>query len=758
MLMNPINRINIFSFFYPAILIALLFLLQFSLYADEGNKKRIDSLERVVNTTKNDRVKFCALKELGRYSVMENSPKALSYINQSATLAKQLNDSTFIALSEFVRALYLDQISEKDSAILVYTDVSEKLSRLNKKIELAQCYSFIGGIIFGKGNYQKSIYWFNRSNEIAEGIKYDHLVTNNFANIGSAYEQMGDHPKSITFFQKALSLAEKSNDIESLPRLLLDIGAAYGEGPNQDYAMNYFKRCQEMASKLKDTVLLLDTDMYIANNYYYNKKYDKAIEIYNQISKIAEKQHNNRSYAGALGNLGNVFADIGEFEKAQEYQLKAIEIFEKEEDSQGLTICYASIGSNYYSLKQYKKSIENYNKALKIATEMNSLEDLIEIHFGLSKTYKALNDYRNAYENYALYKQFNDSVNNTGNTKKLTEFELNFRFQAQQKEQELVQKNKEILSDEKLKRQKLVSYSSIVGVVLLLLLVGIVYRSSTQRKKANKYLQSLNNEIQSQNNIIAEKNEEITGSINYAKRIQSSFLTSETYIKQCLSEHFIVFNPRDIVSGDFYWVKEMYSNLYLCTADCTGHGIPGAFMSLIGMSVLNEIIHSKNNLRHTDEILNELRRIIILALNPLGSTEEGKDGMDAVLCRYDFRKMELEYSAANNSFYVIRKGVLLEFKPDKMPVGKYILDEKPFTRTIIPIEKGDCIYTFSDGYADQFGGPKGKKFKYSKLKELLLSIHHLPMRAQEGIIKESFENWKGNLEQVDDICIVGIRV
>ncbi|MES2396342.1 MAG: SpoIIE family protein phosphatase, partial [Bacteroidota bacterium] len=209
---------------------------------------------------------------------------------------------------------------------------------------------------------------------------------------------------------------------------------------------------------------------------------------------------------------------------------------------------------------------------------------------------------------------------------------------------------------------------------------------------------------------------------------------------------------------DFYWLMEKDNDLYVCTADCTGHGIPGAFMSLISMGILNEIIYSKSHLKHTDEILNELRRIIILAVNPEGSAEEGKDGMDTVLCRFDLKKMELEYSAANNSFYIIRNGELLVFKPDKMPVGKHIGLEKPFTRTVVPLEKGDCIYTFSDGYVDQFGGPKGKKFQSKQLKELFLANCHKPMYMQKEILNKQLQQWKGNCEQVDDILVIGIRV
>jgi serine phosphatase RsbU (regulator of sigma subunit) len=360
---------------------------------------------------------------------------------------------------------------------------------------------------------------------------------------------------------------------------------------------------------------------------------------------------------------------------------------------------------------------------------------------------------------------YRDSLFNEENIKKTVQAEMNFNFQKTQEAEKLDQEKKDLVQQEEIRRQKLLRYSFTFGFILMLLLAVIIFRNNKQKQRANIELANKNElikiqkkEVEFQKELLQEKNLEIIDSISYAERIQTSFLTSEKYISQRLTDYFILFNPRNIVSGDFYWIMEKHSSLYVCTADCTGHGIPGAFMSLIGMGILNEIIYSKSHIKHTDEIFNELRRIIILALNPEGISLEGKDGMDAVLCRYDFQKMELEYSAANNPFYIVRNGELLEFKPDKMPVGKYLGEEKPFTRTIISLEKGDCIYTFTDGYIDQFGGPNGKKFMSKQLKELLLANSHESMGKQKEIINKSLTSWKGNFDQVDDILVMGIRV
>lgn len=258
-------------------------------------------------------------------------------------------------------------------------------------------------------------------------------------------------------------------------------------------------------------------------------------------------------------------------------------------------------------------------------------------------------------------------------------------------------------------------------------------------------------------NIIHEKNREIMDSMHSAKRIQHALLASDTTLKKYLPEYFVLYKPKDIVSGDFYWANMVDNKFIMITADCTGHGVPGAFMSLLNISYLNEAIIEKK-ITSPEKILDYVRGQVISSLNPEGSDFESKDGMDAVLCVYDFKGLWLRFACANNPLWVVRKNDLIKFKPDKMPVGMHYGEEKPFSANTLGLRKGDIVYTFTDGYADQFGGPKGKKFKYKALKELLLSIQDKSMAEQKIILEETFTSWKGSLEQVDDVLVIGIRV
>lgn len=260
-------------------------------------------------------------------------------------------------------------------------------------------------------------------------------------------------------------------------------------------------------------------------------------------------------------------------------------------------------------------------------------------------------------------------------------------------------------------------------------------------------------EIQDKNAIIEQKNKDITDSINYAKKIQQAILSDIDEIKSYLPESFILLKPKDIVSGDFYWFTHRNNVTLVAAVDCTGHGVPGGFMSMIGNTFLNEIVGEKG-IMQPDQILNELREKVIHALRQKGDLLESKDGMDIALCAINGNK--LLFSGANNPLWLVRKNQIKEFSADKQPIGIYP-NSKPFTLHTEDLQKGDTLYIFSDGYADQFGGPKTKKFGYRNFRDLLISIHDKSMEEQKKILDETIEKWKAQLDQVDDILIIGFK-
>jgi serine phosphatase RsbU (regulator of sigma subunit) len=296
-------------------------------------------------------------------------------------------------------------------------------------------------------------------------------------------------------------------------------------------------------------------------------------------------------------------------------------------------------------------------------------------------------------------------------------------------------------------------YLMSLGAALILIIIIV----SLREKQLRKDKQILEDRVRERTAEIEAQKQEITSSIEYASRIQKAMLPIEDHFRNTFSDHFIFFKPRDIVSGDFYWIGEDENHVFFTVADCTGHGVPGAFMSTMGISTLNEIITNKRDLQ-ANTVLNLLRDKTKNSLHQTGKEGEAADGMDVAFCILHKNKKTLEFSGAYNPMFIFQGGEFKEYKADRMPIGIYYGEKESFTNYKINVKKGDEIYIFSDGLADQFGGPYGTKYKKSNLKKLLSEIHNKTMAEQRQIIENVFEKWKGTNDQIDDITIIGVRI
>lgn len=289
-----------------------------------------------------------------------------------------------------------------------------------------------------------------------------------------------------------------------------------------------------------------------------------------------------------------------------------------------------------------------------------------------------------------------------------------------------------------------------LGISLIIVAsgIGFVFHQSVRNAEAN---------YEREKKKVDDKNREIMDSIRYAKRIQTAILPEETEIKKALSLHFVYFQPKDVVSGDFYWLTKQNGKVYMAVCDCTGHGVPGAFVSMIGNDLLNQIIIEKG-LENPGDILTQLNNGVKSVFTREGAEQQAQDGMDMVLCTFDQDFKYLEFAGAKNPLFIIQNGELIKIKGDSYPIGGETELNYQFNNHKIGLQSGSTVYLLSDGYQDQFGGPKGKKFMIKQLKELLLSIQDKDMQAQKESIHKAITDWKGDETQVDDICIIGIRV
>jgi serine phosphatase RsbU (regulator of sigma subunit) len=331
---------------------------------------------------------------------------------------------------------------------------------------------------------------------------------------------------------------------------------------------------------------------------------------------------------------------------------------------------------------------------------------------------------------------------------------LEAKFKQEKEKDQLIQQKKETEIAAEFKQQKIFRNGLIFGVLLLFIIVAIILRNYNIKKKYSNDLFAKNNEILQQKQLIEEKQHEILDSITYAKRLQYAILPPQEFISKCLPKNFILYKPKDIVAGDFYWAEKIDNLFFIAAADSTGHGVPGAMVSVVCSNALNR---SVKEFKYTTpgSVLDKTRELVIETFEK--SASEIKDGMDVSLLCIDIQNKKVFWSGANNPLWYIQDNQIFEIKANKQPIGKTDLVQ-PFTTHDIEYKENTTFFLFTDGLADQFGGPKGKKFKYKQFQELLISINDKSMPEQSLHIDKEFENWKKDLEQVDDVCVIGIKI
>ncbi len=617
---------------------------------------------------------------------------------------------------------------------------------------------------------------------LEEGLKYaEESITlskkNNFIRelahgynvAGTIYMDLGNYPLAMDYLLKAGNYYTSINDKKGAANASGNLGIIYTRRGEFRKALHaYFIDCNYFKDKGGSafTASLLD----IGSTYHLINMLDSALYFLNMAA--VQKDMDSLTKSSIYNHIGAVYADKGDLKTAKQYIIKAIDIVDT---TQGYYLAehYLILGTIESKSKNFPAAIAAANRALKYSKQIGVREFEKNCYSTFSQIYEAQGNSIKTLEYFKLFTAVKDSLINQENESAVKFMEAKFESEKKEKEIELLNKDKK-LTDEKIQRDNILINAFIFGGIILLIALGLAIYAFANKRKANKKLHSLNTEIYKQKNQLLEKNLAITDSIQYARRIQTALLTSEEYIKKHLVDFFILNIPKDIVSGDFYWAYAENDKMYFMCADCTGHGVPGAFMSLLGINFLNEIVIEKK-IVSPDLVLNELRTEIIQSLNKQGS-EETKDGMDCAICAIDLKSIEVKVAAANNTVWIVRppispmqsdeNGILklapgfkfTEIAPDKMPVGMSPKDDTSFTLKNYNLKKGDCIYMFSDGFVDQFGGPKGKKMKYKILKEAILRNCHLPMREQKQVLQNCFTDWKASFEQVDDVLVVGIKV
>lgn len=643
--------------------------------------------------------------------------------------------------------------SDIDSAKKIAKHIEAEANRRDYKRGKGLANNYLGICALSGGNYPLAINHFNKALVFLDSTKKSKGICDVYSNLGVCYDYLGQFNEAIRFYLKSLSVAEAIDDDYAIGTSCNNLGTIYFQQKNNKQAMDYFMRSLHVREKRKDDYGIASCCLNIASCLDAMKDLDQAARYLEKCITYANLAGDSVLIADANTSLGENFARQKNYQKALTCFEKSLAIVRAFNDTRSISAIYYYMGRMKMEQHEYKTAHHFFLESFLLAKDISNTEGVKKGSQGLvaSSAYLDMPDSVSYY--MGQYETARDSLYSESSARQIADMQT--KYETDKKDTELKLKEEQIKSKSaENTKQRVMIVASVVALAMSLVAVFFVYRSFRQKKQSVI-------EISAQKKIIEEKNKDITDSIKYAKRIQEVILPPQENATPLFSESFILFLPKDVVSGDFYWYCRKGDKKLVAAVDCTGHGVPGALMSMLGNAFLNEIVNEKNILQPS-EILSELRHRVKTALKQTGEVGEAKDGMDMALLCFNDDNTVVEYAGAHNPLWIFKKGpggyALKEYGADKRPVGYFIGKSLPFTNHTIELEKGDTLYIFSDGYGDQFGGPKGKKFKSAQLRQLLLSVQDSSMTEQKNILQQAFIEWKGRHEQIDDVCVIGIRV
>ncbi len=779
-----------------------------------SQNKDIDSLRRLISQTKNDTIKVNALNALGQKLLRYDLDRALDTIELAYKISKSKKFYKGEAKSLKEKAFVYFYKGKIDSALNLFIKGKDIYEANGYKADAGRMYNNIGIVQSRMGNLRESLKSYLKAISLLKQTGDIEALIATYINASDSYRNVGNYEEALQLSFKAMqqfdNLKVKTfRDSIKEAHIFKGIANIYVSQRKIKSAENYYMKAMSIYKKYGANTDL--ADIYLNLGYLHinepqkaKRNYLKALKLYKKTNKIAL----------AYLNLGEVYMRENEIDSAKYFLENSLKLYKEIDDKRGITQVLSSISDIYYKQKELQKALKYSSEAFKIAQKIGDIQIINTVSAQMYEIYKALGKYKEALAMHELYKKTQDSIFNTNNEQKLTQIALTYEFDKQRAQEELKYK-------EELKRQKIVKNFSIAISFFVLMAFIALFSAFRTKKRKNKELEKKNAEIMQQKeeiiaqrdeietqveeiskqkmkielqskeiekqrdlavirgNELEQKNRDIEASIHYALRIQQALMPSLEILRETFSDYFLFYKPRDIVSGDFYWASKKGDATVVVAADCTGHGVPGAFMSMLGVSFLNQIVREKGIL-DANKILDELKIKIISSLRQnIDDANSSRDGMDMSLIVYHSNDNKLDYAGAYNPIYIVsektpefidvkekfriyetedKKEKLLEIMADRMPIGIHLLKEGNFSRQIVRLAKGDKIYMFSDGFADLFNKKMQKKYSTKRFKKLLLSISDLSMTEQEKRIAQEFENWLEGEKQIDDVLIIGMKI
>ncbi|MEW6468916.1 MAG: SpoIIE family protein phosphatase [Bacteroidota bacterium] len=608
--------------------------------------------------------------------------------------------------------------------------------------------------VYRQADVEQSVIYLQQAAKLGDQLRDHNRSGLAWKTAGNYYMNSGRYEKAIDCYVKSYACYEKTGNKSGMAANLINMGTDYMYFGNYDKAKEYCEKGLKLALEIDHKLFAGNAMITLASIFGSKGDRDKQMQMYRDVIALHESMGESRNVM-VIGlcnsNIGSIYVERGQYDSALFYLEKGLQPFEQAKDPNMCSAIYSDMSEVWLSRGNLKKA-ESYGLlSLQEGQRSGNLLRMNQSNYVLSKVYEKKGDIPKAFAHFKESSKYRDSIFSKDKGAEFAQKEARFMYErkAMQDSLRLLGEAMAIKAkaDEKQKKQNVITISLISGLALLLVLAFVMYRGSQAKRRAHRL-------ISMQKDILEQKNREITDSLSYAQKIQEAILPPEKLWKQHLPESFVFYKPKDIVAGDFYWMETADNKILFAAGDCTGHGVPGAMVSVICSDALNRAV-KEFGLTEPGKILDKTTQLVLETFAK--SESEVKDGMDISLCCLDRSTRQLTFAGANNPLWLLRDRTINEVPADKQPVGKYDRP-RPFTTHSLKLNPGETVYLFTDGYADQFGGEKGKKFKYARLERLLMYNAAKAMQEQKDILASTFENWKGALEQVDDVCLIGIRV
>jgi len=721
----------------------------FNVYAGEA-----DSLYRVLAAASTQEAKLNAHLQLSYFYYSENHDSCLFHLDEAEKYTKTLEEKVRVKID---RGIFFNDIGQYDKALEIFTPLVDEFKDEASPIIMANIYGNIGNCYYYKSFLTKATDYYKKAASIFEESNNVKGMARVYGTLGNILFQNDNYNEAILYYTRSNVLFNQLKNDEGLAINLMNIGTCYKNIGVSDSVIIYYKKALQIFNAL-GTLPLQTAQCHanIGNLYAYSSKNVDALKNLNKADSIFRRINHTYSIAQVSQDLAYVYLDLGQLEKAKKYIDKSHKLTEENDYE------YLSTGVKHLYWK-YNNATNNCPLANKWLLE---------------------------------YIDFKDSLEKVDKRKNLDLLLTEFESERKEKEIELLKKSDEI-NQLKIRRKTLNLYISLTGLIAVLLFSVFLYLNIQKRKRINQLLTAQNIEInqqkeeiisqrdeiesqrdllQHQNQLLEEFRTHTTDSLRYAQSIQAAILPSEKILQQISSDFFVLIKPCELVSGDFFWATTINEYQIFGVADCTGHGVPGAFMSFLGITALNDIV-VRHRVIKPSEILGYLRESVIDALSQNDTEQLHKDGMDIALCSLNTKTRELQFAGAGLSIWIVSENenrvtftdcnsnplkqnglTLCEIKGDIMPVGHSPRMEKFTDRLISLPETKTSIYLATDGFTDQFGGENSNKFGVLELKKQILSIADQGMKTQSEILSVTFDQWKGNNYQVDDVTVMGIKI